>query len=376
QVFNSAIIEALPDALARVDGQLTEGRRPMTLNWTQFIRLMRLCTEGSLSGIASLFEETQDLKLDFLTKKRRRPPPLATAHTRTQPCGKTITATTSPATAPTGPTGTLSPHDSSKDEVAVVPGTPDCRTKTAPTCAQERGDRSGVGASRRWYGGKGQGQRVKSVVGMESLMRPLDKHEVSRSYHESLHRRRQRQKEALDRAPSPDTEPKHPYKACGLCQLFFPADSLSATVSFKVLGEFLNMAGAPSGRFERKATQLCAYHRLHICVFCSQFFDPDYPGGVVHPLGHEYRRNVGTTRGGHPGTGEQGGGRARVRTAASVTGSGYTGKESSTNERSSGGLSVLQANGIIPFFDDRFSGLYSVEDALLNTDSAAGRARS
>lgn len=132
-----------------------------------------------------------------------------------------------------------------------------------------------------------------------------------------------------------------------MAQVPFPVESLGATVSLKVLGSFLSKSGTPSERFERKASSLCALHRLPLCVFCSQFFDPDFPDGIVPPRGYAS---------------------TNAATAAAAGGRGGRGQTGFTmNERGCAAdsdprkapLRTLEANGLVPFFDDRFPDNFS-----------------
>ncbi|CAM9117701.1 unnamed protein product, partial [Discosporangium mesarthrocarpum] len=397
QVFSSGIIESLPDALARVEAQLPQERRPLSLGWTEFLGLMRHCSTGTTAGISSLFKKTHDHKLDFLMRKRRRPPP--PPRTALAQCqgfhpkggngsrdGRVAGASTrAGATAGSSTPGAMEMGATSAQDgrggMATPATTPSKRAQTAPARADKRGsgggpqsmeeedgmmsvstsgvrgNRGGLGEGRcggRASGGGGRGasdvedrgeggnkRRGKNGEGapaapMASIMRPQGKDLVGLGYPAALERRRCRQRECLERAPPPDMEPKRPYKTCGLCQLPYPADSLAASVSFKVLGAFLEMAGAPSGRFGRKSARLCAYHRLNVCVYCSQFFNPDYPGGVVHPLGQGHSRHRRHRRLGLHG-GKQHGAAALERVVSSPAGD-----------------RVTEGNGLIPFFDDRF----------------------
>ena len=238
---------------------------------------------------------------------------------------------------------------------------------------QKRGQPTTAGHGEAGGGTRGRRRaRGGSSAALRSLLRPQARHEVFRGYGEAVSRRRGRQREAFRRAPEPDVEPTRAYKPCGLCQAPFPVDSLRGTVSLKVLGTFLARAGAPSQRFERKASRLCALHRLRLCVFCSQFFDPDFPGGIVPPGGYTAKRGGGVNNGGSPGgggfarvdgvdSGASGGGGTGLEDAISgggaCVGSGRYGRGSGSRSRSP--VSIVEGNGLVPFFDDKFPDRWS-----------------
>lgn len=201
----------------------------------------------------------------------------------------------------------------------------------------------------RWGGEGGggfegkRGARGGGTAALKSLLRPQARHEVFRGYGEAVSRRRGRQREAALRAPEPDVEPARAYKPCGLCQAPFPVESLGATVSLKVLGSFLAKAGAPSERFDRKASRLCSLHRLPLCVFCSQFFDPDFPGGIVPAGGYRVKdAKRGACGAGSPARQQLGKSSKRGR------------EESVAGQTSVPCLGDAVANGLVPFFDDRY----------------------
>lgn len=116
-------------------------------------------------------------------------------------------------------------------------------------------------------------------------------------------------------------------------------ESLVATASLKVVGNFLAKSGAPNERFERKASSVCALHRLPLCVFCSQFFDPDFPDGIVPPRGYasKYAPSTSTRNGIGAGNNSGEGNNCKSRTP----------------------VHTPEANGLVPYFDDRFPDRYS-----------------
>ncbi|CAN0108818.1 unnamed protein product, partial [Ectocarpus sp. 8 AP-2014] len=424
QLLSSGVAEALPDALARAEAQLPQAQRPLGLDWTRFLGVMGLCLESVYSGtgllaasaVARLFEEKTDDKLEFLTRRRNRLPPRETANEGAQQHkGKYRGFESAPAVAgangsigvaegtPGGATkgakagsgttgssvaaGSYSAEDTSVPEAGSSIGTRDDTLFEAGGSGASRGSRrrdgtpatttranghGGAVASRPGgpvFGGGGGdadadwGDRRKrrggGAAALKSLLRPQARHEVVRGYGEAVCKRRERQREALKRAPEPDVEPTRAYKPCGLCQAPFPVESLGSTVSLKVLATFLAIAGAPSERFDRKASGLSALHRLPLCVFCGQFFDPDFPGGVIPPT-----RNAALTRGG---------GRRRLKGDASLSSSTFS-LESSLLQSSPSLRATVEANGLVPFFDDRFPERWS--EAPPPSSAPAGRASS
>ncbi|CAN0196645.1 unnamed protein product [Pylaiella littoralis] len=192
-----------------------------------------------------------------------------------------------------------------------------------------------------WRDGQRRG-RGGGAAALKALLRPQARHAVFKGYGEAVSKRRERQREALRRTPEPDVEPTRAYKSCGLCQAPFPVESLGSTVSLKVLGTFLAKAGAPSERFDRKASRLCALHRLPLCVFCSQFFDPDFPGGIVPP---GRKRNKGK---------KTDGGLSVSSSSVSPSLASSSSLLSPSLPSSPGAAGPVKANGLVPFFDDRF----------------------
>ncbi len=421
QLFSSGVVEALPDALARAEAQLPPAQRPLGLDWTRFLGVMGLCLEGAYAGgsgggvlaasaVARLFEEKPDDKLEFLTRRRSRLPPRAALVAAAEPA-KSKRYRWVPSAGPgmggagaggelglsemasslegslAGGGGVMSGshggQDSSIREIgsssvdtgddafleSSATGGGSRRREGTPAMvdsAQERDDGDGGGAGLGRFGGGGgrQGARGGGTAALKSLLRPQARHEVFKGYGEAVSRRRERQREALRRAPEPDVEPTRAYKPCGLCQAPFPVESLGSTVSLKVLGNFLARAGAPSERFERKASRLCALHRLPLCVFCSQFFDPDFPGGIVPPGGYTARSEGGV------GGRRHGGSRGRTRRRDGGTTLDVSDSSLPSSISSSSGSPLLssssrcyagpiEANGLVPFFDDRFPDRFS-----------------
>ncbi|CAM9681001.1 unnamed protein product, partial [Ectocarpus sp. 13 AM-2016] len=370
------------------------------------------------SAVARLFEEKTDDKLEFLTRRRNRLPSQETVNEgarkhkgkyrgfESAPAvvgadGSIGVAEETPggamkgAKAGSGTTGSseaagsYSAEDRSVPEAGSSIGTRDeilfeaggsgtskgsKMREGSPATTTSANRHGGAVASRPGgpvFGGGGGGgdadanwgdrrkRRGGGAAALKSLLRPQERHEVVRGYGEAVCKRRERQREALRRAPEPDVEPTRAYKPCGLCQAPFPVESLGSTVSLKVLATFLAIAGAPSERFDRKASGLSALHRLPLCVFCGQFFDPDFPGGVIPPT-----RNAAVARGG---------GRRRLKGDASLS-SLTSSLESSLLPSSPSLRATVEGNGLVPFFDDRFPERWS--EAPPPSSAPAGRASS
>lgn len=407
-------MEALPDALARAEAQLPPAQRPLGLDWTRFLGVMGLCLEGVYTGtgllapsaVARLFEEKLDDKLEFLTRRRSRlPPPRNIAKqpkrnmkyrgfsgpgagaaagagadrdsgmTETTPGGSGGGAGGAGSSVAAGSSGA---EDASVREVgsSVDLGDDALLESSIGNGSRKRGgtpatthsaNDQGSGVSRLGgadHGpcGRQRGGRGGGTAALKSLLRPQARYEVLKDYGEAVSRRRERQREALRRAPEPDVEPTRAYKPCGLCQAPFPVESFGSTVSLKVLGTFLAKAGAPSERFDRKASRLCALHRLPLCVFCSQFFDPDFPGGIVPPGGYTERLEGGGGGGGRGGGTRRRRNRGgRVDGGVSLPSSSRSSLESSVLSSSSSRAAPgsAEANCLVPFFDDRFPDRFS-----------------
>ncbi|CAM9900498.1 unnamed protein product [Hapterophycus canaliculatus] len=397
---------------------------------------MGLCLEGAYTGtgllapsaVARLFEEKTDDRLEFLTRRCSRLPPRSFAQEAAAARSERSRRRGSPGAGaagvaagshgvegtsemtPRGGTGAvpgagssvtggfISVEDASVREAGSSIDAGDdaflgssrnggaggggsrgsTRQEGAPETMTSAEDQGNGGVDDGW--GSGRKCRGGGAAALKSLLRPQERHEVFKGYGEAVSKRRQRQREALGRAAEPDVEPTRAYKPCGLCQAPFPVESLVSTVSLKVLGTFLAMAGAPSERFERKASRLCALHRLPLCVFCSQFFDPDYPGGVVPPKGFTGSPDrVGAGRGGsrQKGRGREPDSDMSLSPSRRLPSSSSSSLSSSESFMLSGPPSfgvAVEANGLIPFFDDRFPNRWS--ETPLPSSAPAARARS
>lgn len=230
---------------------------------------MGLCLDAAAKGsgivasnaVARLFEEIHDDKLDFLTRKVSRLPPARRPPHATGggAVAKVGTVAASEMAAKRGADGrgvsrgvggeihNVS-HDKTQSALAasaamdggemISIGGSAATTAAEEGASVETGDETldssmggtGAGAtSRRRQGDQGTGGfaawgrerrgRGGSSSALKSLLRPQARHEIARGYGEAMSRRRERQREALQRAPEPDLEPTRAYKSCGLCQV-------------------------------------------------------------------------------------------------------------------------------------------------------------
>lgn len=413
------MVDSLPDALARVEAQLPTARRPLRLNWTQFLGVMGMCRrvaehrgEGvAASAVARLFQESRDNKLDFLTRKRshllqasgrkvarkaeslalspgemvssdsKRREDLPSRHTATAPTALSVsemqittsTATRSigvtsssldegggtcnmkreagaAATASLGGKGNHGIHFREVSDEATLLDSPARQQQNHQQSQKQRRDmpRPATTATHveSWQRkeGRGGGKGGGGSAALESLLRPQARHDVSRGYSEVASKRRQLQREALRRAPKANPEPTRTYRSCGLCRAHFPLKSLpAATASRRAIGVFLAGAGAsPRERVRVSGGPMRGLHRLPLCIFCAQFFDPDIPGGVIPPDGDKKRDRDNNKR--YRREEEDIVARRRPTTTASA----------SRNH-----MSNQKANRLIPFFDDRFPDKWS-----------------
>lgn len=254
-------MEALPEALARAEAHLPPEQRPLSLDWTRFLGVMGLCLDASIkapgiiaaSAVARLFEEIHDDKLDFLTRKISRLPPArrslhATGGGYVEVVGAAAEMIGMSGVNIGGPGETCTESSISQSRAQSAPagvgsqgmctgGGSSAVTITEEGLSVETGDDTndtsmggGGGVTReRKLGGQGKGDgavcererrgRGGSSSALKSLLRPQARHEVARGYREAMLRRRERQREALQRAPEPDVEPTRVYKSCGLCQV-------------------------------------------------------------------------------------------------------------------------------------------------------------
>ncbi|CAM9598117.1 unnamed protein product [Chrysoparadoxa australica] len=323
-MFMGGILEQLPDAFARIEANLDPALRPMSLSWYQFLAVIEQLMKGSLSGIATIFEAKHDEKLDFLLMRTKRPPTAIDGNGAVAKGAQPYGIKTRPATIAVGrKRGGERKGQSSRLHLPSNRSFLEQNYSGARYVPPHLNVNVHVISSLFLY----PYLSPKPSIGHTSLLAltvveryhvrvriraifSLATDDLLPSPHHcclclAREQRLQHQRELVLRADPPDILPTCPYKRCGLCQLHFPVDSLHKTVSYKVLGALLNSWGVQAGRFERKKQQISSYHRLPVCVFCSQFFHPDAPGGLV----------------------------------------------TATPESK-----ALKSSGLVPFFDDRFTG--------------------
>lgn len=190
--------------------------------------------------------------------------------------------------------------------------------------------------------GRGGGGRGGSAA-LDLLLRPQARHHVSRGYGGVVLKRRQRQLEALRRAPKANPEPTRTYKTCGVCRALFPPKSLpAATASRRAIGVFLASAGAtPRERVKVSGGSVRGLQRLQLCVFCAQFFDPDIPGGVIPPDGDKKKD------------------RDNIKLYQKEEEDIVDRRRPATTTSSRSHISNQNTKRLIPFFDDRFPDKWS-----------------
>ena len=74
-------------------------------------------------------------------------------------------------------------------------------------------------------------------------------------------------------------------KTCALCVQTFPKKSLEMKVLWKhviALRRSWNPSLVPKV-IEALDQSITMYNLVNVCAFCSQFFDPDFPGGIAYP---------------------------------------------------------------------------------------------
>lgn len=75
-------------------------------------------------------------------------------------------------------------------------------------------------------------------------------------------------------------------KICALCNLQFPKDAITSSVIFKHIVD-LRRRWDPllvSDKVQILEQNMSMYNLVPVCVFCSQYFDPEYPDGIAMPL--------------------------------------------------------------------------------------------
>ncbi len=102
-------------------------------------------------------------------------------------------------------------------------------------------------------------------------------------YVEELERRRERMAEIHKNAEKPTLQPALNRKNCSLCLLSFPLDAMVTSCTVKCLKNLSKRWGVEFQKFGLGVsdTALLMQHRVPVCAFCAQFFDPDDKDGLA-----------------------------------------------------------------------------------------------
>ena len=100
---------------------------------------------------------------------------------------------------------------------------------------------------------------------------------------EEQDRRRERMNELLKQAKTPEVSPNLNRRNCSLCLLSFPMDAIISSVTVKNLKSLSKKWKTPFQKFSDGVSDssLLMQHRIPVCAFCSQFFDPDSLSGLT-----------------------------------------------------------------------------------------------
>ena len=87
----------------------------------------------------------------------------------------------------------------------------------------------------------------------------------------------------IDEHRRPRRREKRLYNACGLCLQLFPSDSYTISAPHNVIIAQLKNFGLSEEELKERGSESLALwaNRLPICVFCSQFLDPDEDSGIA-----------------------------------------------------------------------------------------------
>lgn len=102
-------------------------------------------------------------------------------------------------------------------------------------------------------------------------------------YWRGLEGRRRHQRMALARVAPPAIVPLPQHRKCAVCDVRFPVESLSETIMVATLAAFLGKLGLDVGKYQNRleSSKISMYHRVNICGFCAQFFDPAQADGLA-----------------------------------------------------------------------------------------------
>eukprot|EP00736_Rhodelphis_marinus_P000354 Rmarinus@m.14006 len=115
--------------------------------------------------------------------------------------------------------------------------------------------------------GKEERGRSKKRLPQPSYMKP-------RSARESRSARSARLKALLSPRGKAAILKGEKKRRCGLCELEFAVENLPGVISYRAIANLRIKWGEPSAD-PRKTTASALYDQVRLCVFCSQFFDPD-----------------------------------------------------------------------------------------------------
>ena len=109
-------------------------------------------------------------------------------------------------------------------------------------------------------------------------------------YVEEQDARRERMRQIhKETAVEPTIHPALNRKNCSLCLLSFPTDALVESATVKCLKEFSKLRGVTFEKFGLRVpdSSLLIQHRIPVCSFCSQFFNPDAENGLAATQYHK-----------------------------------------------------------------------------------------
>jgi len=103
-------------------------------------------------------------------------------------------------------------------------------------------------------------------------------------YVRKLDDRRTRMQELLADQPKPKESPALNRKNCAICFRNFPLDALAGSITIKCMKALAKKWTIEVSKFGQLGSDssLLMQHRVPICVFCNQFFDPDQIDGLAH----------------------------------------------------------------------------------------------
>jgi hypothetical protein len=75
-------------------------------------------------------------------------------------------------------------------------------------------------------------------------------------------------------------------KICSLCNVQFPKDAISSHVLYKHIIDLRRRwdPSLVSDKVQLLEQNMSMYNLVPVCVFCAQYFDPDFPDGIAMPI--------------------------------------------------------------------------------------------